>query len=128
MQLSCPVTRHQGEETSTSLSTPPPQETAGSSLFSPNQTKPNSFTTSHMMPSSLFIICSDLKLYHDLVKGGDCPALPCMVQSHLESHVRFGVSQYRKDVKLLERIQSRTKMVLLLNIFKNPFLRYIRPS
>lgn len=77
----CPVTRYQGERTSTSLSTLP-SSVESSLLFSkPDKTKfPRHFP--HDMASSSFtnlpfIIFSVLKLHHDLVKGWDCPARPC---------------------------------------------------
>lgn len=43
------------------------------------------------------------------------PLHNAMLQPHTESHVKFWASQYRKDIKLLERVQKRvTKMVKCL--------------
>lgn len=126
----CPVTRYQGEKTSTSLSTSP---------ASGNYREQSSFlqTRQNQIPSLLptwyaFQLFHQLAVYYFLCfkitswssQGMElsCSAL----QSHLKSHVWFGVSQYWKDIKLLENIQRRTKkMVLLLNIFKNSFLKHI---
>lgn len=128
----CPVTRYQGEKTSTSLSTSPPPSSG-------NCREQSSFpqTRQNQIPSSLptwyaFLLFHQLAGYYYLYfkitswssQGMElsCSAL----QSHLKSHVWFGVSQYWKDIKLLENIQRRTKkMVLLLNIFKNSFLKHI---